>query len=107
MENSNNFGKILGALIVGAAVGGALGILFAPDKGSKTRSRIFDQGGDISEALKDKFNEILDGSKQGLESAKEKANEFAMEGKERFEDMKEKTHELIYDGKSKGSNSKG
>jgi gas vesicle protein len=30
MGNANNSGKILAAILTGAAIGGALGILFAP-----------------------------------------------------------------------------
>lgn len=41
MENVNNRGRlILGSLIAGAIVGGTLGVLFAPHKGTKTRKNI-------------------------------------------------------------------
>src|ERR1035437_4144038 len=101
MENSNNSGKVIGALLVGAAIGGALGILFAPDKGSKTRKRIFDQGGDITDALTEKFNEFLDGVKKEFEATKEKASEFATDGKGKYETAKGKAGEFVADGKEK------
>jgi gas vesicle protein len=56
MENSNNTGKLVGALLVGAAIGGILGILFAPEKGSETRKKLFAKGKD----LKDKAAELLE-----------------------------------------------
>jgi len=81
MENSNNTGKMIGVFLIGAAVGGALGILFAPDKGSKTRKKIFEKGEDITDALKEKFDDLLEEAKKEFEAAKEKAAEFAMDGK--------------------------
>ena len=58
MERSNNTGKLIGALIVGAAIGGALGILFAPHNGSETRRRILAQGEDLTDGMKEKFNDF-------------------------------------------------
>ncbi|QNJ97503.1 YtxH domain-containing protein [Constantimarinum furrinae] len=37
---ASNTGQTLLALLTGAAIGAGLGILYAPDKGSKTRSKI-------------------------------------------------------------------
>jgi gas vesicle protein len=77
MENSNNSGKLIGALLVGAAIGGVLGILFAPDKGSETRKKIAGQTDDLTESLKDKFNVLLEEAKKEFACAKEKAGELA------------------------------
>ena len=81
MENSENTGKMIGALLIGAAIGGVLGILFAPDKGSKTRKKIFNEGEDITDTLKEKFNALLEEARKEFEVAKEKVSEFAMDGK--------------------------
>jgi len=60
MKNSeNNTGKIVGALLVGAAIGGALGILFAPNKGSVTRKKIYSKGEELKDTLQDKYNALL------------------------------------------------
>ena len=60
MENSNNTGKMIGAVLVGAAIGGALGILFAPAKGSKTRKKILAKGGDLKDLIHDKIAGVID-----------------------------------------------
>jgi gas vesicle protein len=66
----NSSSKILLGFIAGAAIGGALGILLAPDKGSETRKRIVEKGNDLGDSLssfgdtvKDKFNDVVDGVK--------------------------------------------
>jgi gas vesicle protein len=81
MENSDNTGKMIGALLIGAAIGGALGILFAPDKGSNTRKKIIGKTDDLTESLKEKFDELLEEAKKEFEAAKEKVSEFVMDGK--------------------------
>lgn len=60
MENSNSgVGKVIGAVLIGAAIGGILGVLFAPDKGSKTREKIMDKGHDLTDSVKEKFNSLI------------------------------------------------
>ena len=57
MSNSNDTGKIIVALVAGAAIGGVLGVLFAPDKGCETRKKIFNGAKNLADNLKDKTEE--------------------------------------------------
>jgi len=54
MSNTN---KVLGALLIGAAAGAVLGILFAPDKGTETRKKWMDSATDLADDLKSKIKE--------------------------------------------------
>ncbi|MEO6883327.1 MAG: YtxH domain-containing protein [Bacteroidia bacterium] len=48
---------MIAAFVAGALVGGALGILFAPDKGSTTRNRILTGAKDLTEDVRKKLKE--------------------------------------------------
>ena len=65
--------KLIIGFLVGAAVGGALGILLAPDKGAETRRKIVEKGSDLGDSIsefggtiKDKFNQMMNGAKGGV-----------------------------------------
>lgn len=75
MENSKNTGKLIGALLIGAAVGGILGILFAPDKGSETRKKIAGKTNDLTNSLKTKFNSLMGEARSEMKAAKERTAE--------------------------------
>ena len=62
--SSKNGNSIL-AILAGAAIGVGLGILFAPDKGSKTREKIKTGFDDLKDEAKEKFS----GSKEELKEA--------------------------------------
>jgi gas vesicle protein len=73
----NSTSKVLLGFIAGAAIGGALGILLAPDKGSETRRRLSEKGSEIgdsivdfSDTVKDKFNDVVDGVKGSFNRTK-------------------------------------
>lgn len=74
MENSNNTGKIIGALLAGVAIGGVLGILFAPDKGSETRKKILAKGEDLKDLVQEKITGLMSQMNQEQLTEKEKTN---------------------------------
>ncbi len=57
MENSNDTGKLIGVLVIGALVGAALGVLFAPDKGCITRKKLLGNVKDLADDVKQKMIE--------------------------------------------------
>ena len=79
-------GKVVLGLLAGVAAGALLGILFAPDKGSKTRKQILDKGGDYADELKAKLDEVIDNFAQKFEKTKDEAEEMSAKGKMKYED---------------------
>lgn len=63
MKTSNNIGAIVGSLLIGAAAGAAIGILFAPQKGQKTRDNLVDGANNMNRDLKKKIKKELKGFK--------------------------------------------
>jgi len=76
MENSSKTETVVVSLLVGAAVGGILGMLFAPNKGSKTRKKLMRKQEELSKTIKSEFSHLIDEAKSEYKESKAKVNEI-------------------------------
>ena len=70
--------KALLGIVAGIAAGAVLGVLFAPEKGSRTRRGIARKGEDLADALNDKidekFEDLVDAIAIKMKKAKTQSN---------------------------------
>ncbi len=83
MKSSN----IILGLVAGLAVGATIGVLLAPDKGSKTRKKIISKTKETKDKLKGGFDELLDTVSERYDTLKRQGEELLHKEKE---DIKEK-----------------
>jgi gas vesicle protein len=70
-------GKVILGVLAGVAIGAALGVLFAPDKGWNTRKRISKKAEDLTEDIRDKFEEFLDSISVKVDEVNEEVTDFS------------------------------
>lgn len=85
---------ILGLVAVGA-VGVAVGLLIAPEKGQKTRESIKDTVSDLGDKFLSFLSDAKEKGEEHLSELKGKAREYKNDIKEKAENVKEKLKEDI------------
>ena len=89
---SNSTGNTFLALLTGVAIGAGVGILFAPDKGSKTREKIKDGFDDVKNELKNKLDHASEELNGKFSTAK---NDLEETYEDLVSNMSHKTEDII------------
>jgi gas vesicle protein len=86
--------KVILGVLGGLAAGAIMGILFAPEKGKKTRKKIKNVSNDYKDELKDKLDSALETLSKKYDVLKEEGQGYFAEGKSKFEKTKKDIENL-------------
>ena len=86
--------KVILGVLGGLAAGAILGILFAPDKGEKTRKKIKSKSNDYADDLKNKYDSALNTISKKYETLKQEGQDLFVEGKSKFDKTKRELENL-------------
>ena len=84
-------GNTLLGLLAGAAIGAALGLLYAPQKGSDTRQQICDKSDEVWENLKSKFEDLFASAGAQINELEKDAEDTLAKGQQKANDLKSDT----------------
>lgn len=90
-KNSNS----LIAFVIGAGVGAAMGVLFAPDTGSNTRDRLSFKLSKYKKELEELIDELVEGKELHLNEAKTEGKRVITEAKNKAENLLTDVNKLI------------
>lgn len=88
MKIMNTTSKVIAATLAGVATGIAIGLLFAPDKGTETRRKLSEGCSDLSDTLRDKISDLVGTAKEEFNYARDKASDLARRATGKAQSMK-------------------
>ncbi len=81
-------GKVLLGVLAGAAAGALLGVLLAPEKGTETRKKISKKSEEYTDALKEKYDELMEGMVGKFAATKDEVKSMVQNGKSKVDEFK-------------------
>lgn len=94
-------GKALLGILMGVAAGTVVGILFAPEEGSKTRKKMLDKSDAYAEGLKDKFEQFVDSLNNKYQTTVHDVENMVAKGKSKYESVMLEVNEEVAKDKAK------
>ncbi len=96
---SNQIEGFVKGIILGGLIGAAIGILYAPQSGRKTRADISGKAEELLTKARGEYEAALKKSGKAYESALKQLKQLESSAKEKFGEMEEKVDELTELGK--------
>jgi gas vesicle protein len=104
---SNQIEGFIKGIILGGVIGAAIGILYAPQSGRKTRKDITNTAEELLTKAKEEYEATLKKSSKAYESAIKQLKHLESSAMEKVEEMEEKVDELTDLGKEAFHDTKG
>jgi len=89
-----DYTKTLSALLIGVAAGAILGVLFAPDRGDKTRSKLFKMATNAGDELEELVDEGTNYAKRKMDEGKDKVSKLASDVQNKANEYASKAEDL-------------
>jgi len=80
--------SVLLTIMISAAAGAVAGILFAPEKGARTRRELSKKGHDLSDMARDEFEDFLKFTRTKYNSAKNQTEDLIEKGEKKAKELK-------------------
>lgn len=88
-------GQVFLGVLVGVAAGALLGIVFAPEKGSRTRKNMINKGENYIDDLKGKFDDFLGSMNEKFENTWHEAEGMVSKEKAHVDHMKKEVKNSV------------
>lgn len=102
-DNSGGGGFLLG-LVIGGALGAALALLYAPQRGEDTRGFVAQKSTEYASAAKAKTSEMADTLRQNAASLGDKAGDVVDTLKSRASDVSNRASDMVSNAKDTAQN---
>lgn len=103
----SDHGKTIAALLIGAAAGAVLGVLFAPDKGEKTRTKLLKYAQGLEDELDEYADEAVDYARNKMAQGKSKASQIVNDVMDKASELAGKAEDFKDKAKSEIDEAKG
>lgn len=87
--------NILVSVIIGSFIGALLGVLYAPEKGEKTRKQIAQKSDEYSDLVKSEFDDFVKSMRKKYESALDDTEEIINKGKTKAEELRNEVKKAL------------
>lgn len=88
MANQSGGFKLLKGLVIGGIIGSAVGILFAPNSGKKTRKKLMNEADRLKNELEKYANDFSEKAKQAKQDLEDKLAEVTSKIEKSAENLK-------------------